>query len=375
MPPRTRPAPLRRIRTPGFLAAAAPVLLAGSLQLPADTNGRWGWSGSWVHPVGDPYVTPGPVADRAGDFRVTRGVRAAGGRARDHDGVDLANGRGGDIVRAAGNGLVVQVSGSGWNHGYGRHVVLAHRLAEGTLAYSVYAHLDGGSVLVRRGEFLQAGRPIGRVGRSGRASAPHLHFEVRTASDPSERWQRAPVVDPLAFVAARLPTSPADTCWWQPYLAWAECAGLVDRGRECGRRPARSEWWQALLRATRNDLDPIPVSEEGLRAAVVELGLLPEGSRAEAGAPLEWDDLALDVRGARRLGARLPTGPVPGEQRALDGRRVFGNAAHAGDPEALAWGRDGGPGLAEMCLVLSELAGDPPPSGPPTRRRFPAAGR
>jgi murein DD-endopeptidase MepM/ murein hydrolase activator NlpD len=79
-------------------------------------------------------------------------------------------------------------------------VVVAHRLPEGGLAYTVYAHLAAGSITVKPGTSVLMGTRLGKVGQTGTATAPHLHFEVRVPRDPQERWEKAPVVDPLAFV-------------------------------------------------------------------------------------------------------------------------------------------------------------------------------
>jgi len=57
---------------------------------------------------------------------------------------------------------------------YGNFVVLA--IAPG--AYAHYAHLQQGSVTVRAGEHVRRGEVIGRVGQTGSAGAPHLHFHV-----------------------------------------------------------------------------------------------------------------------------------------------------------------------------------------------------
>ncbi|MEO8291330.1 MAG: M23 family metallopeptidase, partial [Gaiellaceae bacterium] len=64
---------------------------------------------------------------------------------------------------------------AGWDSGgYGYLVVIAHRSGVRTF----YAHLS--SIRVRRGHRVEVGARIGRVGASGRATGPHLHFEVRT---------------------------------------------------------------------------------------------------------------------------------------------------------------------------------------------------
>lgn len=48
---------------------------------------------------------------------------------------------------------------------------------DGSMA--LYAHLDAGGVLVRPGERVRRGTPIGRSGNTGLSSGPHLHFVVQ----------------------------------------------------------------------------------------------------------------------------------------------------------------------------------------------------
>ena len=63
---------------------------------------------------------------------------------------------------------------AGWDSGgYGYLIVLRHRHHVRTF----YAHLS--HIGVHRGEHVRAGERIGRVGASGEATGPHLHFEVR----------------------------------------------------------------------------------------------------------------------------------------------------------------------------------------------------
>lgn len=88
---------------------------------------------------------------------------------RMHAGVDLVVVEGTPVL-AAQAGEVALVS---WVEGYGLTVVLDHGRGWQTL----YAHLA--EVAVRPGERLAVGSALGRVGRSGQASTPHLHFELR----------------------------------------------------------------------------------------------------------------------------------------------------------------------------------------------------
>jgi murein DD-endopeptidase MepM/ murein hydrolase activator NlpD len=85
-----------------------------------------------------------------------------------HQGVDLRAAYGQE-VQAASKGIVVF---SGDQGGYGTSVVVEHQ--DGTRTR--YAHLSAS--VVRKGDQVGAGEPVGRAGRSGRATGTHLHFEV-----------------------------------------------------------------------------------------------------------------------------------------------------------------------------------------------------
>jgi Peptidase family M23/Putative peptidoglycan binding domain len=103
-----------------------------------------------------------PVGAPVGDGFGPRGNRF-------HTGLDFLAGSG-TSVRAAGSGRVVS---AGYDDGYGRLVVLRGAAGVSTL----YAHLS--HIAVRRGASVAAGALVGRVGATGDATGPHLHFEVR----------------------------------------------------------------------------------------------------------------------------------------------------------------------------------------------------
>jgi murein DD-endopeptidase MepM/ murein hydrolase activator NlpD len=92
---------------------------------------------------------------------------------RVHDGIDVAVAED-TPVRAACDG-VVAYAGNGLR-GYGNVVIVQHA---GALA-TVYAH--NRALDVRQGELVTRGQVIARSGQTGRATAPHLHFEVRKDS-------------------------------------------------------------------------------------------------------------------------------------------------------------------------------------------------
>ena len=91
-----------------------------------------------------------------------------------HSGTDFRAATGTN-VRATGPGQVVS---AGWNGGYGRMVEIRHPSGHVTR----YAHLS--RISVRKGESVQPGEIIGKVGSSGRSTGPHLHYEVRLGKKP-----------------------------------------------------------------------------------------------------------------------------------------------------------------------------------------------
>jgi murein DD-endopeptidase MepM/ murein hydrolase activator NlpD len=91
---------------------------------------------------------------------------------RPHDGIDIAAPRG-TPIHAAEAGKVVF---AGSLAAYGRLVVIKHLGSWAT----VYAHNEEN--LVEEGDFVEKGDPIARVGRTGNATAPHLHFEIRRSN-------------------------------------------------------------------------------------------------------------------------------------------------------------------------------------------------
>lgn len=74
----------------------------------------------------------------------------------------------------------------------GNHVIL--RCAD---VWVLLAHLREGSVMVRSGQSLRAGEPIGLVGNSGNTSEPHLHIQATRATALAKSLRGTPV--PILF--------------------------------------------------------------------------------------------------------------------------------------------------------------------------------
>ena len=86
-----------------------------------------------------------------------------------HYAIDIAADTGTRVMAAA-SGTVIF---AGWkNNGGGYQVWIAH----GSNLYTTYNHMS--SISVGRGQSVSRGQQVGRVGMTGNATGPHLHFEV-----------------------------------------------------------------------------------------------------------------------------------------------------------------------------------------------------
>ncbi len=125
---------------------------------------------------------------------------------RFHEGIDIAptarDRRGAplDAVMAAAGGEVVYFNRHGGNSSYGTYVVVRHLDPVGPV-YTLYAHLAALEPGLHRGQTVQAGDRLGRMGNTSTLSIPmaraHLHFEVGVMLNPRyDAWFRAQKLKP-----------------------------------------------------------------------------------------------------------------------------------------------------------------------------------
>jgi murein DD-endopeptidase MepM/ murein hydrolase activator NlpD len=153
------------------------------------TLGQW-WKAKFLNATDPQNLTPGkipgPVAPKdAAHQNLTRPLPGAitspfgvPRQGHTHAGADL-QGAEGDPIAAANAGTVSALTTGG---------DCGNRLDvdQGTGLVTRYCHLS--SFAVKQGDKVTAGQTIGRVGHTGNAQGPHLHFEVRingTAVDPA----------------------------------------------------------------------------------------------------------------------------------------------------------------------------------------------
>lgn len=121
------------------------------------------------------------------------------GVSRPHLGVDFAAPMG-TPVRAIASG---RVEYAGWKGGSGRYIKIDH----GSGIESSYSHLQAIRSDIRLGTRVQVGQLIGRVGASGLATGPHLHFAL---------YRDGVYVNPMTV---KLPASPPLAAKYMPEFA------------------------------------------------------------------------------------------------------------------------------------------------------------
>jgi murein DD-endopeptidase MepM/ murein hydrolase activator NlpD len=130
-----------------------------------------GFAGDWTVLADAPSLWP--VEGRVGSSFGER-QDPINGEGAFHSGLDI-DAPYGTPVRAAADG---DVTGTVMGAGYGRQIVLSH----GHDVLTLYGHLSAMAVVP--GQHVTRGQVIGYVGQSGRATGPHLHYEVRVHNVP-----------------------------------------------------------------------------------------------------------------------------------------------------------------------------------------------
>lgn len=131
----------------------------------------------WPLAVGRDSVLSSPYGVR---------IHPVDGASRFHHGLDL-RAAAGTPIHAVADGEVTTAARGG---AYGTFVVVDH----GADLRSLYAHAS--AALVDVGNRVVRGQPIARVGASGNATGPHLHFELRWRDGTVDPWRVLPALGP-----------------------------------------------------------------------------------------------------------------------------------------------------------------------------------
>jgi hypothetical protein len=120
-----------------------------------------------MNPLVPDLKFPLPEGTLSSGFGFRRGVF--------HAGLDITACKGHPILASADGTVVATGSRKGYRS-YGQTVLIDH----GRNVFTHYAHAS--RILVRPGQKVRKGQKIALVGATGRATSPHLHFEVRVGS-------------------------------------------------------------------------------------------------------------------------------------------------------------------------------------------------
>ena len=120
------------------------------------------------------------AASPVNDACMTSGFGPRFGRV--HEGIDLQSRPAGPVYSAA-PGRVLEVSEQ---TGFGLQVLIAH----GNGVYTRYGHLANFADGLAPGQEIGFGQPLGMMGRTGNATAIHVHFEILTGNynTPQKSW-------------------------------------------------------------------------------------------------------------------------------------------------------------------------------------------
>ena len=134
-------------------------------------TGAGGWSQQFIWPV------TGRISGRFGSQRIYRGEPGSY-----HSGIDISTGTSGTPYVAPADGVVVLAADDFSLEG--KLLIIDH----GQGLNSAFLHSS--ELLVKEGDRVKQGQVIGRIGASGRATGPHLHWSLK--------WFNARL-DPLLF--------------------------------------------------------------------------------------------------------------------------------------------------------------------------------
>lgn len=142
-------------------------------------TGAQGWRQAFIRPA------PGRFSGRFGSQRIYKGEAGSY-----HSGLDIAGGEGTPYVAPA-DGVVILAAADPFSL-EGRLLMLDHGMGLNS------AFLHGSRLLVQEGDSVARGQVIGHIGRTGRATGPHLHWSMK--------WRQSRI-DPILLLGDMVSTA------------------------------------------------------------------------------------------------------------------------------------------------------------------------
>lgn len=102
-------------------------------------------------------------------------------------------------IEAPFDGKVINVGNN--PSGFGNSVTLLHSI-DGKPYVTLYAHMANGSVKVKKGQRVEAGTPLGKMGSTGMSTGKHLHWELQKGKKWVWNDNGKNFIEPVAFFDA-----------------------------------------------------------------------------------------------------------------------------------------------------------------------------
>jgi murein DD-endopeptidase MepM/ murein hydrolase activator NlpD len=118
---------------------------------------------------------------------------------RHHNGTDIWSAQEPCWIEAPYAGKVIAIGNSAT--GFGDSVLLRHRI-DGKTYVTLYAHLANGSIKVKRGQRVDAGTPLGKMGSTGASTGKHLHWELQKGANLVWSANGKNYIEPVKFFKA-----------------------------------------------------------------------------------------------------------------------------------------------------------------------------
>jgi len=119
-----------------------------------------------------------------------------------HNGTDIWSPHEPCIIEAPYDGKVLEAKKStAAGGGFGNYVILLHKI-DGKFYTTLYAHMKDDSLKVKKGQKIEAGQMLGKMGTTGMSTGKHLHWELRLGKQHIWDANGKNYIEPIAFFKA-----------------------------------------------------------------------------------------------------------------------------------------------------------------------------
>jgi murein DD-endopeptidase MepM/ murein hydrolase activator NlpD len=119
-----------------------------------------------------------------------------------HNGTDIWSPHEPCIIEAPYDGKVLEAKKStAAGGGFGNYVILLHKI-DGKHYTTLYAHMKDDSLKVKKGQKVEAGQMLGKMGTTGMSTGKHLHWELRLGKVHTWDANGKNYIEPIGFFKA-----------------------------------------------------------------------------------------------------------------------------------------------------------------------------